>query len=529
MKSGMLKSDSSRQPGYGPRLRRDERPCRSSEKGIVLVAVLVFTLILTLLGFSVLSVANSEIALAQKDVDKTKAFYLAEAGLEIFRAKLSSGEIRGGQSGSIEGDLGEGNYRVDYYSDGNAIATGMAGGQEKGIKVAVSFLAPPYECGIYAGGLSGEQWTLMLRGKGNPTSKSGGEVGGKDIVNGNIFVDGNVALYQESSINPAPAPNTYELNGDVNATGNVNRYDSATVSGEITQGAEPQDPPDLVGMNYAVNNTHNVAQIFADAGASHTLPVGNPLRDIFEKNPSDRGVECGSTAGDDYFLEPVSVPGGGTYKEARTPLHLGNDRVYYVDGDVWVHSQSTYGFKIDGKVTIVATGNIHISDNLLYADSSSMLGLVALGKYNDSGQLVSGGNVYFGDPRYGTMYVISGMMFAANDFLYNTDSISGRPAEPESGFTVNGNFAAMNRVSVERDWYTSASKENRPARYNPTTSQWVDSETGAVLTSTQISTLRHYQMMLNYDDRVRSRDTQPPSLPKGVGLIYSGLTNWKEL
>jgi len=131
MKSGMLKSDSSRQPGYGPRLRRDERPCRSSEKGIVLVAVLVFTLILTLLGFSVLSVANSEIALAQKDVDKTKAFYLAEAGLEIFRAKLSSGEIRGGQSGSIEGDLGEGNYRVDYYSDGNAIATGMAGGQEE--------------------------------------------------------------------------------------------------------------------------------------------------------------------------------------------------------------------------------------------------------------------------------------------------------------------------------------------------------------------------------------------------------------
>jgi hypothetical protein len=489
--------------------------------------VVVFTLIFTLLGFSVLSMVNSEIALAQNAVNKTKAFYLAEAGVEIFTARLSNGEF-----GSIEETaLGEGSYRLDFYSDENspyAISTGTVGGQERRIKVTASFLAAPYECGIYAGGSGGGAWTLILRGQGNPQSQSGGEVGGKDIVNGNIFVKGDVALYQESSVKSALPPNTYGLNGDVEATGDVNRYDSATISGEITEGATPEIPPDLIGMNYAVNNTHNVAQIFADAGASHTLPVGNLLRDVFQKNPTDRDAECSSTTGNDYFLEPVSCPGGGTYKDAPTPLNLGTDRVYYVDGDVWVHNKSTYGFNVDGKVTIVATGNIHISDNTQYANSNSVLGLVALGKYDGSGQRVSGGDIYFGDPRYGTMYAISGLMFAANDFLYNTDAITGGAVEPTSGFTVKGNFTALNRVSIKRDWYTSGSTA-KPARFDPQTNQWVDSVTGTILTSTEIGTLRHYQMILNYDDRVRTQNTQPPGLPRGTGVIFGGLTNWEEL
>jgi len=60
-----------------------------SEKGIVLVAVVVFTLVFTILGFSVLSVANSEITLTRNAVNKTKAFYAAEAGTEYGVAKLN--------------------------------------------------------------------------------------------------------------------------------------------------------------------------------------------------------------------------------------------------------------------------------------------------------------------------------------------------------------------------------------------------------------------------------------------------------
>jgi hypothetical protein len=185
---------------------------------------------------------------------------------------------------------------------------------------------------------------------------------------------------------------------------------------------------------------------------------------------------------------------------------------------------------MDGKVTIVATGNIHICDNLQYKDANSMLGLVALGTYNPSGHLTSGGNVYFGDAVYGNMGMFSAMMFAANDFLYNSDPVTGKLAEPDSGFTLNGNLAALNKVSIERDWYTEDSTAKaKPTTYDPATGQWVDVKTGKVLSSTEISSLRHYQMILNYDDRVRSRNTQPPGLPRGVGLIFDGLTNWQEL
>jgi len=512
-----------------------------SGKGIVLVVVLVFTLILTILGFSVLSVASSEAILAQKDVDKTKAFYLAEAGLEIFSAKLASEEIKGNQSGSIEGDLGEGSYRVDYSSDGNAIATGIAGGQEKRVKVAVTFLAPPYEKSIYAGGFDGTAWTLMLRGTGSPVNKGGSYVGGKDTINGNVFIDGDVRLYEQSSVKPAPLPNTYNLDGDVDATGHVNHYDSSSISGVITEGAEMQDAPDLVSMNYAVNNTYNVAQIFTAAGVSSGyLPAGNELRDVFVKNPSDRKAECDTTSGNDFFFEPSKGFVVGGPFTGDTPLHAGGTKgttnVYYVDGDVWVDSKPTYGFKMDGKVTIVATGNIHVCDNVQYKDpSKDMLGLVALGKYDGSGQLVSGGNIYFGDPGYGNMGRFDAMMFAANNFLYNIDPIGGTLKEPDSGCTILGNLSALNEVSIDRDWYTKGGTGSnyRPCRYDTATGKWVDAKTGTVLTAGETGTggskIRHYQMIINYDDRVRNRSTQPPSLPRGVGLIYSGLSNWEEL
>jgi len=284
-------------------------------------------------------------------------------------------------------------------------------------------------------------------------------------------------------------------------------------------------------MSYQVNNTHNVSQIFADEGISGGyLPLGHELRDVVVKNPFNRSSECASTAGDDYFLEPASVIGAGTPKDAVTPLHLGDNRVYYVDGDVWVHSPRTYGFLVDGQVTIIATGDIHISDNIKYADSESVLGLVALGKYDGGGQLVSGGNIYFGDPRYGTMYTASALMFAANDFLYNTDSVTGGSEEPETGFSVYGNFTALNQVSINRDWYDSdGTGAPRPTYFDSGTSQWVDMETGLALTSGEIDSLRHYQMKIDYDDRVRTLNTQPPGLPRGAGTIITGLTDWEEL
>ncbi|MDD5328028.1 MAG: hypothetical protein PHY02_09505 [Phycisphaerae bacterium] len=518
------------------RISKSRAYLRKTRKGMALIIALILACIITILGFSVLSVANSEVLLTQNTVKQTKAFYLAEAGMAIFSARLQAGQLED----IGETTLGEGTYRLDYYADADppyAIATGTVAGQQKSVRVDVAFLAPPYECGIYAGGFGGDGWTFMLRGEGNPNRDG---IGGKDTIYGNIFVNGDAALYEESSIKPAPWPNDYGLNGDIEATGDVSIFDRASVSGGVAESADPQPSPDLVGMNYSVNNTHNVSKIFTDAGVSRgTLPQSSELRDVFIKNPSDRNDECDTTAGDDFFFEPSSGFKTGGPGTGDTPLNAGVDRVYYVDGDVWVHSKPTYGFKMEGKATIVATGNIHICDNLEYKDNNrDMLGIVALGKYNSSGQLVSGGNIYFGDPGYGNMAVFSAMMFAANDFLYNTDPIGKKLMLPDSGFTIKGNLSALNNVSIERDWYEkvsysrwgrSSSSEYRPAVYNPKTRKWVDSETGENLSSTETRSIKHYQMKIEYDDRVRTQATQPPGLPRGAGSIFAGLTDWQEV
>jgi hypothetical protein len=477
-------------------------------------------------------------------MDKAKAFYLAEAGLSKLQETLQV-PITGGLNElldkSVEETLEQGSYKVELVEeDANiyAVSTGTYGQVQKQIRVKAAFLAAPFEDAVYARNQSGGAWAFQLRGKNNPVVSGSGEYGGKDIINGNISVDGDVAMFEQSSVEKAPAPNKWNLKGDVSATGTINVFDTAKIAGTKYPHSPKPDPVDLNAMDYAHNNTHNVAQIFLQAGvASGYLPTSSELRDIFVKNPSDRSTECAATAGDDFFLEPHTVTSLGNYNEGTTPVHLGKDRVYYIDGDLWVHSKQTYGFKIDGKTTIVATGNIHICDNIQYKDADSILGLVALGKYNASGNLISGGNIYFGDPRYGTMYCISAMMFAANDFLFNTDAISRKTAEPTTGFTITGCFAAMNEVLVERDWYSpsggshsgGSSSSAKPAFYNNVTSQWVDAETKAILTLTQINSLKHYQMIINYDDRVRSPETQPPLLPRGTSSIFTGFSKWEEL
>jgi hypothetical protein len=549
------------------------------EKGIVLVMVIVIAIILAIVGLGVLILAEQESVVTKIDADKAKAFYLAEAGLakiqESFQSPIS-GSIVEMFKEPIHETLAQGSYSVAIVEeDANyfVVSTGVCGKTKEQIRVQASFLATPFEDAVYASNRSGANWAFQLRGTGNPVVGGSGlnttEKGGKDTINGNIAVVGDVYMYDQSSVNKAPAPNKYNLQGDVISTKTINLFNSAKVTGTKYPNSAVSHTFSLTSMDYANNCTHNVAKIFQDAGVSSGyLPSSNELRNVFVKNPSDRNNETGATTGNDYFLEPSTGFVIGNYNTGETPVHLGNKRVYYVDGDVWVHSKQTMGFKVDGQATIVATGNIHICDNIQYKDSNSLLGLVALGKYDAAGNLISGGNIYFGDAVYGTMYVISGMMFAANNFLFNTDAVSNRTGEPTTGFTVNGNFAALNQVSLIVDWYTpsatshhdrysgstrtgfggwyydrfhysnysttvpSSMTSGAPAYYDVATGKWYDAETNIALTTTGTSsdksTLRHYQMIINYDERVRNTETRPPMLPRGGSQIFAGFSNWKE-
>jgi hypothetical protein len=409
--------------------------------------------------------------------------------------------------------------------------------------VVPSFLSGIYEKAIHAGNGTDTPFVFTLRGEGVPTPKnssySGSESGGADQIYGDVYVNGDVSLYEQSRV--YSILNTESM-GDVDATGVIdtseNEYLDESISGTQTPSTEIREDPDLVGMDYETINTHNVGQIFTENGInSGRLPSDHELYDVLVKNPFDRSSEISGTDGDDYFLEPDRVFGGGTQKDATDNVNIGDNRIYYIDGDLWVHNKTTYGFLLNGISTFVVTGDIHISDNLAYANDESLLGLVALGKYNEDGTRISGGNIYFGDPRYGTTYTVSGLMFAAHDFLYNTDSITGGSEEPETGFSVFGNFAALNQVSVNRDWYSYTYRdrwgrlrqERRPAYYDTTEEKWYDLNDGSILSENEFNSLRHYQMKITYDDRVRTPETQPPGLPRGVGSIFAGLISWEEI
>ncbi len=79
--------------------------------GLALVAVMVMTVIFTVLGLSILSMSRTEVILADRTVEEKKAFYAAEAGIEYGIAQLNKilSEKRQIIDFADEGDL------VEYY------------------------------------------------------------------------------------------------------------------------------------------------------------------------------------------------------------------------------------------------------------------------------------------------------------------------------------------------------------------------------------------------------------------------------
>jgi len=514
-----------------------------SRQGMALGLVMVIVLAVSILGIGMMSASSMNAVETSKYLHSVKAFWLAEAGVQRFKGRASA--VLPDFTGFTTNMGARGTIQVTVYSSisNRTESVGTVQGVEQKIQVNFWVLPAIYEKAIYGANVSGLPWTFTLRGIGNPNAS---DVGGRDIVMGDVFANGDVKLYEQSVISNAPAPNTYSLLGDVRATGTITTSNSASIAGGRYQYAPTNNLPSMV-INQAGYTFIDIAQVFSNnvVDASGRLPVGNSLRNVVVRNPPDRSAQNNSTPGvDDFYFEPQSsfYDNTGGSKGASTPLDLGAKTIYYVDGHVWINNLSVYGFKVSGTATIAATRDIHISDNLKYATANDLLALIALGTYNSSGQLVSGGNVYFGDPTYGTLYTADAFMLAANNFYYNT--VANNPSlqiEPETGFQVYGNFAAMNQVNVYRDWYqysiTNGSGQNRvitwftnAAWFNPSSNRWQDVVNGNLLLLSQTNTLRHYQMIVKYDERIRNQSTQPPGLPglqSGTNGIYQKISDWK--
>lgn len=476
------------------------RRARAERRGgalfLVLVAVVLLTgLSLALMGVTVESEQEGEGASAH-----LRALYAAESGIAEAVAALNTGLMDTGAKEKVQMSFGTeqapvalqaGRYWVDALYDGSSTVTvqsfGSAGERTRGIEVVlVRNISPIYSNAIFAGNSSGDPAYDL---------KFGGKAAQADQIWGDVYSGGNVVVNDAA-----------KLYDDVRATGKV-----TGVSGETGVSIPP---PDLAGMKYEVNNDVDVTAAFA-TGASYKLnALGGkawelPEADsshIFRKNPSDRVTDTAKTSKDDYFLEdPYEAVKNSSTVNSSSGTHItlsgmdgnpgpsGSELVYYIDGNLWIHNKNIYSFTMWGqggetvRATFVVKGNIYISDNIFYSDQrKDAVAFIAL----KDAKVTDSGNIYFGDPSFGTLEHMEAFMFAENNFFDNNLSETG-----SAKVTVRGNMTAGNQVKITRDWGK-----------------------------------QHSKLTVQYDDRLATGEVSLPGLPSaGAGGRPWVVATWREI
>jgi hypothetical protein len=464
---------------------------KNSERGSALVVAVIATVVCAGMASALLAVGGSSKKEHVASADHMKALYVAEAGLADGISTLTNGGVPALGDAATPVSFSDGSYFGSAVDNGDDTTTltvfGTSHGQTRGVEAVVLKSSD----GVYANAL------FAGNSSGNPTyrMKFGGLRTQADHIGGSVYSGGSVQVTGNAAID-----------GTIRAVG--------AISGAGGETGHTQPIPDLQAMNYAVNhdidvkaafNTATYASSSAYGGSAWKLPESNPAH-IFRKNPSDRSANTSSTAKDDYFLEDVYEPiNTSAAINANAGSHItisgiggepgpnGNELVYYIDGNLWIHNNNAYSFTLWNstgtpiKVTFVVKGNIYISDNIFYHDEhADGLALIAM---KDS-SVTDSGNIYFGDPSFGTLEYMDAFMYAENNFLDTNLSATG-----SARVTVHGNMTAGNQVLINRDFGT-----------------------------------QHSKLTVNYDSRIWDGTLQLPGLPtaSGSGSAWS-VASWREV
>ena len=471
---------------------------RSSDnvRGSAMFAALILTTLLAALAGSLLKlgvVAASETDAAGASL---RALHMAETGLSealfelavAHRAEDDPPTAVGSQDAPRE--LGTGSFWVDISEEDGLVtilSVGRAGRVERALEVVARLpQSDIYSSAVFAGNDTLDpSYSLRLSGL----------AGQADQVLGDIYCGGDVEVAEDALVT-----------GSVSALG--------TITGTVGSENVSAPLPDIAGMDYATNNDVDVAALFAadeyyasaDAGGSAwQLPEESPAH-IFRRNPSDRDGDWIETVKDDFFLEdPYEALRSDGDQDGSDASQItlagqsgepgvgGNDAVYYIDGNLWLHNRSSYSFQLasggDGsRVTFIVKGSIYFSDNLFYGDNDQD-GIAFIAIRDED--VEDSGNIYFGDPVYGTLVAMSAFMYAENNFYdYNLG------AEGSAQVAVRGNMTAGNHVSIKRDYEDE-----------------------------------HSRLTVNFDDRIRNGALDLPGLPgwqNGPPGVYT-LLCWREV
>jgi hypothetical protein len=482
-------------------MKRNPCPVPVARRGNATVVSVIVLFVIGSLAGVVLSVSHRHSAEVNALADQNRAFFVAQTGVNQAVAALEEGDSD--PLGSAENPVQDpsGHYWVEIQDHGDSTLTivshARAGLQEKVIEAVVERQEEGvYRNGIFAGNSSGDpSYVLDLSGR----------LAQADQVHGDVYSGGSVAVRQDA-----------QVLGTIRAVHNVTGNGSSSA-----ETGKRQAIPDLAGMAYESTADVKVASEFATGGAAYAwddaggsawqLPEANPAH-IFRKNPSDRARETGGTVKDDYFLEdPYETVGSDAASDGTNAFGItlsgvsgepgasSNRKVFFIDGNLWIHNYKTMSLKFQHgagsgiQVTFVVKGNLYISDNLFYSNNAK--DGVAFVAMKDAA-VSDSGNIYFGDPSFGTLERMYAYLYAENDFLDVNLSATG-----SAKVELYGNMTAGNQVRINRD-----------APVKPGVTQ-------------------HSKLLVDFDERLAEGNLDMPGLPRASAEDSSvfEVLSWREV
>lgn len=442
-------------------------------RGSVILLALAMVVMSSGVGLVMVNRAHTDAELSFDQVHYDQASWLADAGAERAVAVLKDSSAW--RDGYQSVPLSDGCYSVSV-TDGDSdsslddhvrvVSLGQCREAAGGVEVilAPAGYHPLYECAIY----SGNYWEHQRNtdsAVAMGTLKFSGTGSEADIINGDVFFNGRIRAAENATIN-----------GSAEAGGH---YSGKAPTEGSASNVNYLSPPNLQAMNYETTADYTI-NASCKWDKNGRIAESDP-RHIFVRStrsdvapPGTRGTDYRFSNKNYFFGDPWE--GAGLDEISISPA--GNDKVYFVDGNLWIEPEGAtlrliHGPAAGTHVTVVVKGNIYIADELQYeSPDKDGIALVAMtdgesyvdadddGCYDEGeailhddgdgvyeGPTEGSGNIWLGDPEGGPLGHVYAFLYADNDIIDQVQAPGGAPL----GFEVTGTLSAGNKLDLRRD------------------------------------------------------------------------------
>lgn len=326
----------------------------------------------------------------------------------------------------------------------------------------------------------------------NPTPTTDGGWAGAapevdaDYIEGDVYVNGDVTLNGGTNVfGDVDAAG----DGDSTVVGTDGEITGAPVTGTSTSQSDYIAPPNLADP---FGNGQSYESI-----ADEIVTTNNLTGYV-------RGEQAASTYGPD--LGPAGThdnPYFHLQNGSSSTLSFGNSRdgdLILIKGNLWIHDTSAFTIDMpqgsDVRITIVVEGNLYIADDLNYTNGQNGILFIVKGSdtspesyidenrnyqfdageqlmHDDGDGVYEGpvegqGNVYFGDPRFGTGGVTDGYIYAQNNVYMVNPPTNVQPpsAAQDRIFGVYG-FLSAGGIMDLGDRAGGSNYNNFRVKYDP--------------------------------------------------------------